>query len=230
MAVTYDGGWEAFTELHQNNGEFPQSMLNEKVSTKIGLSDLKDIYSMEMRNWYPCQITKGSYKILQSALSRAKCGPITTYHGMEYPKTEILNQLNKLLGIDQDYNFWKDIKNKEILRKSDLTKLKDQVLDFNGFCCTSIDKGVADNFLDNDWSGEYKNIVLYEISIDEKTQGAYTSDDDQNHLFYGRTLVWHHECQILLNNKLKLKVEDAYWTETKTSKKNVLYLKVQGYH
>ena len=68
---------------------------------------------------------------------------------------------------------------------------------------------------------------MYEIDIDENTYGGYVSDT--NHLFYDRTLAWWHEYQIALANKLKLKVKDAYWTESPNNK-NVLYLKVQGYH
>ena len=228
MALTYYPGWEIWNgKCHENQGDIPSQIWEDKAKATAGIPSAEDWRDFNKQEKYEWNINYGSYKTLENALKKSKCAPITTYHGFEYQEKELLTQINQLLDLNQTSDFWKSIDNKQEFRKCDLSKLKDKVLNYDGFCCTSLNKDASFGFLAGDFAADYQNVVMYEIDIDENTYGGYVSDT--NHLFYDRTLAWCNEYQIALANKLKLKVKDAYWTESPNNK-NVLYLKVQGYH
>lgn len=226
---TYYPGWAEWNSLlHTNKGEIPENMWDSYVKNEIGVPSYQDpTFSLDNAVFYQISFKLGDYKVLENALNRCKCGPITTYHGMENQETELLNQINGIWGLQEDYNFWKSIENKSMLRKQDLNKLIGQTLDYDGFCATSINREIAVGFLTGDFDSGFENTIFYEIEVDENTNGAYLS---KKYLFNKIPLAWPHEEQLLLSSKLKLKVTDAYWSDSMSSNKNVLVIKCKGFH
>ena len=87
---TCDPGWKEWNSLlHINKGEIPKEMWNNWVQGEIGLpSYLDPSFSFDNRVYYKVSFKLGDYKVLENALNRCKCGPITTYHGMEGQEIE----------------------------------------------------------------------------------------------------------------------------------------------
>lgn len=226
----YFPGWDNWNSLlHLNHGEIPLEMWNNWVENKIGLpSYLDPSFNISNMVQYDISFKLGDYKVLENALNRCKCGPILTYHGMEDQEIELLNQINSIWGIQEDYNFWKDIANKSVLRQQDLNQLIGKTLDYDGFCATSIDRNIAASFLNGDFSSEFSNKIFYEIEVDDNTNGAYVSS--KNYLFNRIPLAWSHEYQLLLSSKLKLKVINAYWSDSISYQNNVLVIRCKGFH
>ncbi|MBQ6280203.1 MAG: hypothetical protein IJK72_01965 [Mycoplasma sp.] len=227
---TYSLGWTEWNSLlHTNKGEIPENMWDNYVENEGILPSYKDPkFNFNKGVSYQMSFKLGDYKVLENALNRCKCGPITTYHGMENQEIELLNQINSIWGLQDDYNIWKSIENKSVLREQDLSKLIDQTLDYDGFCATSINRETAVEFLIKDFCQGFENVIFYEIEVDENTNGAYVSS--RNYLFNNIPLAWPNEEQLLLSSKLKLKVTDAYWSDPLSSNKNVLVIKCKGFH
>ena len=226
---TYYPGWNQWNSLlHENKGEIPSNICDNFVNDSIGLPSVDDPFNLKKAVKYDICFKLGDYKVLENTLNQCKCGKITTYHGMEDQETELLNQINQILGLNDDYHLWEDIKNKEILRNQDLNKLIGKTLDYDGFCATSLSYKIGWDFIYNTTFGSrFLNSIFYEIDVDENTNGAYVSS--KKHLFNKIPLGWPHEKQLLLSSKLKLKVTSASWYNSKGIK-NILIIKCKGYH
>lgn len=241
MAFTYDfGGWSVWNKkLHLNNGTMSQDDQDTWFDTPFLVSDRKHPFDVKgVIDKGQAKIKGGDYKYLESALNKGRCGKITVYHGFEINELELLKQVSSLLQINdgqanswswqETEDYWKDLNNMENLRSANLANLKNQVLNYDGFCATSIDKSIGMWFLDQfNGASDFHNKIFYEIDVDENTFGGYVSS--RYNLRYSRPLSWVSESQLLLSNKLKLFVCDANWINNMHGD-NILYLKCKGYH
>lgn len=230
MMYSYGGGWDTWnTRLHHyglSEKEIPDSELDTFDDQTLDLPIQTGNQPWEKR-WRKehVKIKVGLYKQVQSGLDKSTCSPVTTFSGSEYNQEELYSQINKLLGHDDwDVESWKN-NDPSLYRAIDPTQLVGREITNWGFMSTSLSKSHAWKFLSNVYSGEFKNVVFYEIDVDENTKGGYISNNE--HLFAGKQLNWTWEYQLLLQRKMKMTITNAFWTNTSEGK-NVLYIKCKG--